>query len=227
MRQHISINHLAMKRITILPAIFIGLTTMSLAQTETELKLVGVYKEIDVARHNRAVETLHDTNQEEKKQIVDSILQQPNRYNPPVLYALSRELFQQGRKDEAIYWFYLGQLRARYDANRCVDISARQGVAVLNGVYGPDINKYAFENVELLKTTVERVLAFVRANEEEYDQRWINLHGMGAVIASMGDTTQVPQLSEPRERWREIKVKTLDDYSTGFQEALEMLKKRK
>jgi hypothetical protein len=33
-------------------------------------------------------------------------------------------------------------------------------------------------------------------------------------------------LSEPKEQWKEIKAKTIDDYAAGFQKALEMMKQR-
>jgi hypothetical protein len=215
-----------MKRQFIIPAILCGLATVAVAQTDSVLRPVGVFREIDIARHSRAIELLSGADEKDKQQVIDSILLFPNRYNPPVLYALSRELFQKEKKKEAMYWFYLAQLRARYDANRCADSSAQQGVMVLNFEYGPVINVYAFENIDLLKTTVERVIEFVRTNDEDYDQRWLNLHGMWAVTASLGDSTEVGELSLPREQWKEIKAKTINDYQAGFQKALEMFKEQ-
>ena len=202
-----------------------GLTTLSNAQIQTkEIKPKGVFKEIDVTRHNEAIEILNGKNEKLKQQTVDSILKNPNFYNPPVIYALSRELFNQDKKDDAMYWFYVAQLRARYDANLCMDNSAKQAVSILNGEYGPNINKYALQDIDKLEKTVTKVVDFVRANEENYDHRWINLHGMDAVLSGMDDNAKKKELSQPRDKWTEIKKKTLDDYYNGF---IEYVKSKK
>lgn len=202
-----------------------GLTTLSYAQTQTkEIKPKGVFKEIDVARHNEAIEILNGKNKKLKQQTVDSIMKNPNFYNPPVIYALSRELFNQDKKDDATYWFYVAQLRARYDANLCMDNSAKQAVSVLNGEYGTGINKYAFQDIDKLEKTVTKVVDFVRTNEENYDHSWINLHGMDAVLAGMDDNSEKEELSQPKDKWTEIKKKTVDDYYNGF---IEYVKSKK
>jgi hypothetical protein len=214
-----------MKKFIILFSIACGLTTLSNGQTQTkEIKPNGIYNEIDVTRHNKAIEILNGRNKKLKQQTVDSILKNPNFYNPPVIYALSRELFNQTKRDDATYWFYVAQLRARYDANLCMDNSAKQAVSVLNGEYGPDINKYAFQDIDKLEKTVTKVVDFVRANEENYDHRWISLHGMGAVLAGMDDNAEKKELSQPRDKWTAIKLKTVDDYYNGF---IEYLKSKK
>jgi hypothetical protein len=97
-------------------------------------------------------------------------------------------------------------------------------VSVLNGEYGPDINKYAFQDLEKLEKTVTNVLDFVRTNEEDYDHRWINLHGMGAFISGAGGKSNIRELSQPKDKWAEIKRKTIEDYYNGF---IEYVKKKR
>jgi hypothetical protein len=196
----------------------LGLFTIGYGQT-TQNKPKGIYKAIDVERHNKVIEILNGDDKDLKSKAVDSVLNKPNYYNPPVIYALSKELFARDRKREATYWFYVGQLRARYDANLCLDNTAKQAVSVLNGIYGPDINKYAFENIDSLEITVNKVVDFVRANEENYDHRWINLHGMDAV-----QNKKAKEISQPKNRWPDIKTKTVDDYYKGF---IEYVKSKK
>jgi hypothetical protein len=212
-----------MKKIILLLIVTLGLTALCNAQTK-EIKPKGVFKEIDVARHNEAIEILNGKNKKLKQQTVDSILKNPNFYNPPVIYALSRELFRQDKKDDAIYWFYLAQLRARYDANLCMDNSAKQAVTALNGEYGPDINEYAFQDIDKLEKTITKVVDFVRTNEENYDHRWINLHGMNAVVAGTDEKSEEKELSQPQDKWTEIKKKTVDDYYNGFMEHVKIKK---
>ncbi len=213
-----------MKKVTRLLTLALGLI-FSFGYTQTiEIEPKGIFKEIDVARHNEAIEILNGKDEALKQRTIDDIFINPNYYNPPVIYALSRELYCQAKKDEAAYWFYLAQLRARYDANLCMDNSAKQAVSVLNDEYGPDINKYAFQDIHKLESTVIRVVDFVKANEENYDHRWINLHGMDALSVSFGDKTEKIDLSQPEKKWAKIKQHTVDDYYNGF---IEYVKSRK
>ncbi|RZJ50849.1 MAG: hypothetical protein EOO44_15595 [Flavobacterium sp.] len=210
-------NGKTMKKIILLLAITLGFTALCNAQTK-EIKPKGAFISINVARHNEAIQILNGKDKKLKQQTVDRILKNPNFYNPAVVYALSRELFSLNQKDNGTYWFYVAQLRARYDANLCIDNSAKQAVAVLNEKYGPDINKYAFQDISKLEKTVTKVVYFVRKNEENYDHRWINLHGMDAVTVGMGNKSEKKELSQPKSKWTAIKKKTVDDYYNGFME---------
>lgn len=208
-----------MKKSLILFVILFTSVTASFGQTK-QVEPKGIYKEIEVAKHNKAVETLHRSETTAKQQLIDKIILSPNDYNPPVLYALSRELFLQDKKEQAAFWFYVAQLRARYDANRCADKTATQGVIILNNTYGPDINRFAFTDLTFLESTVEKVVSFVKENEENYDPRWLNLHGMGAFI-----NEKDAELSKPKETWAAIKAQTINDYHTGFKDYLKSVKK--
>jgi hypothetical protein len=193
--------------------------------TKYEVQPSEAHDDIDIARHNKALLSLTKGSEQEKKETATTILKNPNYYNPIVIYALSSVLFEQGLKDEAMYWFYVAQLRARYDANLCLDASARQAVTILNQEFGPEINKYAFKDLNKLKNTVKKVVDFVRSNKEDYDHRWISLHGMGAVISGLeGDADEKKALIQPMTKWPEIKRKTLDDYYAGFLDAVKMMK---
>lgn len=194
-------------------AIAFSISLLSNAQT----------KEIDVTRHNESVALLNDKNNVIKQQTLDSILKNPNFYNPTVLYAVSRELFIKDKKDEGMYWFYVAQLRARYDSNLCLDETAKQAVSILNNYYGSDINKYAFQDLNKLEEIVVKVVDFVRTNDENYDHRWINLHGMDAVLTNLNEQTEIKEISEPKEKWMTIKNKTIDDYYNTF---IEFVKKK-
>lgn len=196
--------------------ITLGLKALCIAQP-TDIQSPNIFSEIDVARHNEAIDVLLRSQDEQlKQQTIDSILKKPNDYNPTVIYALSNILFTQDRKDDAVYWFYIAQLRARYDANLCLEVSARQIVSALNAGYGPTINQYAFNDIDKLHKIVIKVVEFVRTNEENYDHRWVNLHGMAAVLAKTGGTSQKTELSEPKEKWAEIKKQTIDNYYNDF-----------
>ncbi len=144
----------------------------------------------------------------------------PDRYAPPVFYALSSVLFQEGKKEDAAFWFYAGQLRARFDANRCADVTARQAVGILNLTYGTPINEYMFQRVKQLEALIPKVIEWDRQTPRNYDHRWINLHGMNAVLDRIGESTaDSTATSLPEDQWGKIAEETRAEYLAGFRQA--------
>jgi len=187
----------------------------------------GEYAKIDIRLLNETMQILTSGSDAEKAKTIQAIKATPAIYPPPVFYALSHVIFKEGDRVEGAFWFYVGQLRARFDANRCADVSARQAVAVLNQRYGPLINQYTFANLPILEGLVPRVLEWDKLTPHTYDHRWINIHGMGAIITGMDGDDKKSALSLPEAQWAEIKEKTRSDYLRGFQEAMAEMKKRK
>jgi len=221
-------NQFMSKYFFVLLVLLINQNLFSQNQKNIEIAPKGLYAEIDVQRSNDLLKFLLQGEQEVKLKAAEEVLKNPNNYNPTVLFGLSQVLFNSDRKDEACFWFYVAQLRARYDANLCMDKTATSGLTVLNEKYGPEINQYAFKDINKLKETVAKVVSYVRANEENYDHRWMNLHGMDAIKASMekGNSNKANQkeLSQPKTNWKTIKEKTINDYFADFQEFLKSLK---
>lgn len=210
---------------SIIIALFLILAQPFAGAETINLPPVGEYAKIDVKLAEQSIKDLTQGSPAEKEKRIAAIKSTPEKYVPAVFYVLSNQLFSQGQKEEGAFWFYAGQLRARYDANRCADISARSGVAVLNQEYGPMINKYMFQHIDKLEALIPKVIDWDRTTPHDYDQRWLNLHGMGAIETSLGDT-QKQSLSLPEAQWEEIAEKTRKDYMEGFREAMIEAKKR-
>ena len=190
----------------------------------------GEYARIDVHLIDETMRVLSNGAPGEKQTATARIQAHPEDYAPPVLYLLSNVLFRAGNRDDGMFWYHAGQLRARFDANRCADISARQAVGVLNQTYGPMISKYSFQDPPRLEKLVLRVVEWDRKTPRRYDHRWINLHGMGAVQSGLGaqDTrSKPPVLSLPTAQWDAIAQQTRADYLKGLREAMSQLKSRK
>lgn len=145
--------------------------------------------------------------------MIAAVCKRPGAYQPPVLYALSKQLFAEDKRDDALYWFYLGQLRARSDANKALDPSATSAVSALNEKYGPAINRYAFQNVPKLKSAVSRAISTDASEGRSYDPRWIALHGMDAF-------SQSKVRFKPRSDWTAIDRTTRKEYEMDFKQAL-------
>ena len=187
----------------------------------------GEYATIDMTASEKLMKSLQSTSQSVRDQAVQEVLDTPQSVIPPVLCQLSAVLFERGEKDEAAFWFQAGRLRARYDANRCADISAREAVGVLNQRYGPNVNKYLFQDDERLKRTVYRAVEWEEKTPHDYDHRWINLHGLHAIQSGLdpnGKSAKAP-LSLPEDQWPRIAQETRDNYLKGLDQALETIAK--
>jgi hypothetical protein len=92
--------------------------------------------------------------------------------HPAAYYRRAAEIFQKGNKDDAVFIFYLGQLRYR------AHLQARTGelkpdgdpalFASLSEVVGRPLNEYAFGDIPALAKTLDAVLAYDRKNPDTF-----------------------------------------------------------
>lgn len=126
----------------------------------------------------------------------------PDSYAPPVLYEVASALFADGRKDESMFWFYVGQLRARSDANKRKDASGEPMVAVFNERHGSRINRHAFQDLNKLRKVVGNAVAWDRTHQRTYDPRWIT-DGAEGRSGELVDETRWPRIDEAaREKYQ-------------------------
>jgi hypothetical protein len=81
--------------------------------------------------------------------------------HPAAYYVLASKLFQAGSRDEAVFWFYAGQLRYRFHlaANPTLPPSGDPALfASLSEVVGGPINEYAFGDIDAATATMDKVL---------------------------------------------------------------------
>jgi hypothetical protein len=170
--------------------------------------------------------TLVGTKGIENDSLIVKIKANAGDYQPPVFFALAQLLFKRGEVDDAIFWFNAGRLRGNFDALRCADVSARGAISVLISQMPDDLRKAQFADIGRLKNTVANVVQWDEATPHNYDQRWINLHGMGAMRKGLGDVTQNDEpLSLPKESWDTLAKQSREDFRQGFEKAITELKK--
>lgn len=177
-----------------------------------EVPVSGEFAEIDIEAQQRITSRL-DANDPDA---VAQVLESPDRYNPAVLYALAATLFRNDRPQEAAFWFYSGQIKARSDANKALDRSAHAAVSALNERFGSDINRWAFEDLERLRALVEAAVEADRVEERNYDPRWIALHGMDAFDAETLDFVDATH-------WAGIDEATRNDYLANFNRMMDSM----
>ncbi|HSQ32188.1 MAG TPA: hypothetical protein VLN49_20170 [Gemmatimonadaceae bacterium] len=120
--------------------------------------------------------------------------------HPTTYYILAQKLFESGKKDEAVFWFYAGQLRYRFHllANPNLEPSGDPALfASFSEVIGKPINEYAFGDLKTLETTIEKVLTWDKETRNGFTStkvhhaEWVKtrdgLDGLRTYVMQNGD----------------------------------------
>ncbi|WP_417618293.1 hypothetical protein [Oceanisphaera sp.] len=181
----------------------------SQSQTPQEITPKGEFAQIDVAKSQQAMDAITGGNGD----IINDILKSPNDYAPPVLYLISAIMFDNDYQDQATFWFYAAQLRARSDANKSGDNTAHAAVSQLNQRFGIKITPYAMSNPDRLQSIVNQVLEWDSEQARNYDARWIALQSKDVLTESRVNFA-------PRDKWQEINALTRNQFRQGLEQAL-------
>jgi hypothetical protein len=109
---------------------------------------------------------------------IDQLARDVDHLHPLAMALLAKRLFDMNRKDEAVFWFYEAQLRwlARFatfpELNRGGDALSGESegdrYGRVLGDIGPDINRYAADDVPALLKTLDRVLEWDAAHPDAF-----------------------------------------------------------
>ena len=83
--------------------------------------------------------------------------------HPSFYYVLAQRLFAANRRDEAVFWFYAGQLRYRIRLDCHPDLRPDTEPALFGSLHetvGRPVNEYGFGDPPALAAALERVLAW-------------------------------------------------------------------
>ena len=93
---------------------------------------------------------------------------------PYAYIELAATRLKQGRSDEAVFWFYLGQLRWRFELLARSDPDPSAGPALFNSmmsVLGTPVNEYAYGDIPKLVATLDAVLAWDAAHPNGFTSK--------------------------------------------------------
>ena len=96
-----------------------------------------------------------------KKQTPEQIKEGIEQKHPAAYYILASKLFADGKKDDAVFWFYVAQLRYRFHLAVNPDLDPTGDPALfasLSETVGRPLNEYAFGDVAQLTKTIDKVL---------------------------------------------------------------------
>lgn len=181
----------------------------------------GAYTSIDTSGLKHALAVFSGTDQRAKERLLSRIKSRPGNFAPPVFFLAAHQLQAKGERADAYFWFCFGRLRARYDAVRCSDVSARSGVDVLVLKTDPKIRAYVAEiPFDKIMQFGHRLLELDRATPYNYDHRWIALHGMDAMVPG------TKNLCVPEAQWPELASKVRQAFLADLRAAEVALKEK-
>ncbi|MFV0625436.1 hypothetical protein ACBY01_15685 [Sphingomonas sp. ac-8] len=107
------------------------------------------------------------------KQTPAQIIAQAESAHPATLYFLATKLMGEGRMDEAVRWFYIGQLRYRFHlASRPATLANDQPLfSALSESVGRPINEYAFGDVDAAVAEIDAALAWDAAHPNGFTSK--------------------------------------------------------
>jgi hypothetical protein len=91
--------------------------------------------------------------------------------HPAEYYIEAGKLLRDGRRDDAVFVFYLGQLRYRAHLMARPELPPDRDPAVfssLSAMIGRPLNEYAFGDIPQLARTIDGVLAYDAANPDAF-----------------------------------------------------------
>ena len=111
----------------------------------------------------------------------------------------------------AIMWYWLGKMRANYDAMRCADESARRGVPALNE-HVPDVVLYIQAHPHESSAAGFETLAWDAERPSLASPLWICFHGMTSLY------TSEPPCLVPEDQWPALSQQVRQGMQEFFQE---------
>lgn len=108
--------------------------------------------------------TSHNTMTPIAQQDIDAQLAQKH---PSELYLYAKQLFDAGRKDDAVTWFYIGQLRWRYHLQVHPELppdGELAAMSALNATLGQTFNEWAGGSPSAWRASIAQALAWDEAH---------------------------------------------------------------
>jgi hypothetical protein len=133
----------------------------------------GEYAKIDTSGIMRDIEIFAGKNDAEKDALVENIKKYPGGYAPPIFMLMAHRLYEKKDVEDAYFWFCFGRMRGRYDAARCADVSAGQGIDVMIMSVNPELMNYLTKmKPDNIVPLAKKVVQLDRDTPYHYDHRW-------------------------------------------------------
>ncbi|WOF75409.1 hypothetical protein QMT40_003081 [Parvibaculaceae bacterium PLY_AMNH_Bact1] len=154
----------------------------------------------------RRIRSAETNDQKEAAQwIVEHQLDLP----PPYLYEAARQLLGSD-KNQAAETYLLAFVRTRYDASKCLDRSAPQGIAFFS-MEMPEVPKALQGDAGTVAAALEKVRQRLDLFSHQASSWWICSHGIrNSVVASSNQQINLEQWRKPESDWAGLRQAQLD-----------------
>jgi len=144
--------------------------------------------------------------------MVDELATSSDRQPPPVLLVMARNYMERGRTEDALFWLHAGQLRAQYDAARCIDPRAEVLVSTLKTGLPPQLIQAESTDPNRLRLAVDKALKWDAATPRNYDQQWFCTKGV-----QTPDKKSTVDLFVPERNWPAISTRVRTEYRADWE----------
>ena len=99
---------------------------------------------------------------------IEELKNSASELHPSGLYLLAGKLFKENKKEEAVFWFYAGQIRFRFHIMANPDLEPSGDPALFNSmnhVLGQPINQYAGKDIGKWLENIEKAKKWDAENE--------------------------------------------------------------
>jgi len=158
-----------------------------------------------------SVQKLREVPRESDSSVVATLAANVDALPPPYLYELVRRICISD-PERASYLFGLAGLRARYDAYKCVDETAKAGVhATVFSLQIPEC-KSMLSDTDLFLSSMRKLRDAKELFSSKASPWWICSHGMAAIKAGLEKRTlDVAEWLKPESEWEKIKEQVRSD----------------
>ncbi|OHC73611.1 MAG: hypothetical protein A3G18_00815 [Rhodospirillales bacterium RIFCSPLOWO2_12_FULL_58_28] len=153
---------------------------------------------------------------EKNERLAEWVLANQERLNALFLTDLSGRVFLRDRV-EGLKWHFVSRMWASYDAARCTDSTASQGLSVLGG-FAKDVSSYVYKHrvkgAEEISSAMAAAVAWEKDHPSPASPLWICRHGMSAYRAAVDKTPLPPEkMLYPKEEWPAIRERKQGDWA--------------
>jgi hypothetical protein len=123
---------------------------------------------------NGSTDAACDNSVDPQTMALDELIRIVPDQHPSFYYILANRLYVANRKDEAVFWFYAGQLRYRIRLACHPDFAPDTEPALfgsLQDTVGRPVNEYGFGDLTALPAALERVLAWDATSRNGFEPK--------------------------------------------------------
>ncbi|MBI2213629.1 MAG: hypothetical protein HYU52_08275 [Acidobacteria bacterium] len=141
----------------------------------------------------------------------DELIKDIETQHPMIYFVLAGKLYDAGRKEEATFWLYAGQLRYRFhiEAHPEPDPAKDKEVfAAMTQQIGGPINQWAFGDIAMLEKTLADVLAWDEkspnaiTSKKDFAETWQKTRtGMKGYSAYIHDNAEQIRAQRSKNGW--------------------------